>query len=470
MRSQRLQYLLQAAFAAGFAVIMLSDCQVETSHPASPLDATLDIVVPPENASTLDMSIDVRDSSREEMGDDRMESEPDQISSDAVLDLSVPDRASGRVERFESPVRRLSVDCCTACVVLSNGNVYCWGGCPGDEFNSDGVSIEERSLPRRMEGLREIEQFSHSCNIGCGVDRNHDVWCMGSNIYNLGTGSRERYLPVAQRRLDVRGLTRVAVKTYAFLGVQADGSLFISNGGSFPPSRFTLSSAVTDIQIGSDYCVVLASGAVACRDGLSSPPRIVEGLDNVSGVAVGVAHKCAVKRDGTLWCWGNNDYSQLGIPIESSEHCIREPYQGPIGLVYPANWCVRQPRQVPDLVDVVEVRAVGNNTCVLKRDGTIWCWGEVPTGLSATDTCPAAPWVPSGLTPSPASCVRHPGRVTGLPEVVSFDMGYAFTCALQSSGQIWCWGDNSAGSLGVGYGLAPGGPVLVPASALRRDE
>jgi len=401
---------------------------------------------------------------------EREDSVIDRLSSDVGLEFGIPDRMPGRIERFEAPVRRITADCCTACAVLSNGYVYCWGGCPGHEFNSEGISVEERNLPRRMEGLREIEQFSHSCNIGCGVDRNHDVWCMGSNIYNLGTGSPERYLPVAQRRLDVRGLTRVAVKTYAFLGVQADGSLFISNGGSFPPSRFTLSSAVTDIQIGSDYCVVLASGAVACRDGLSSPPRIVEGLDNVSGVAVGVAHKCAVKRDGTLWCWGNNDYAQLGIPLETSEHCISEPYRGPIGLVYPANWCVRQPRQVPDLVDVVEVRAVGNNTCVLKRDGTIWCWGQGPPGLRATDTCPAAPWDPPGLTPSPARCLRRPGQIPGLSDVVSFDMGSGFICALRSSGEVWCWGINDYGSLGTGDGRSSVTPVLVPASAQRRDE
>jgi alpha-tubulin suppressor-like RCC1 family protein len=199
-----------------------------------------------------------------------------------------------------------------------------------------------------------------------------------------------------------------------------------------------------------------------------SAPRIVAGVDNVISVAAGFNHYCAVKRDGTLWCWGRNEYGQAGVPLETSDRCPGEPEMRDDAWVYPYFYCVQRPRQVDGLLDIVEVRADGTTTCVRRRDGTIWCWGRY--GVPLTDTCPSATWMPPRWTPPPTSCRLRPAQVEGIADAVSFDMGSSFRCALRSSGEIWCWGSNIYGQLGIGNGLAPEGPVLVPASAQRRDE
>ncbi len=43
------------------------------------------------------------------------------------------------------------------------------------------------------------------------------------------------------------------------------------------------------------------------------PVRIIS--SGVSSVSLGWKHTCAVKTDGSLWCWGYNGYGQVGVPI-----------------------------------------------------------------------------------------------------------------------------------------------------------
>ncbi len=38
----------------------------------------------------------------------------------------------------------------------------------------------------------------------------------------------------------------------------------------------------------------------------------VSGLMNASRIAVGERHSCALQKGGLVFCWGNNDFGQLG--------------------------------------------------------------------------------------------------------------------------------------------------------------
>lgn len=44
-----------------------------------------------------------------------------------------------------------------------------------------------------------------------------------------------------------------------------------------------------------------------CGDGVQ-----VANLDQVSQISVGYAHACALRDNGSLWCWGTNTYGGLG--------------------------------------------------------------------------------------------------------------------------------------------------------------
>ncbi len=76
---------------------------------------------------------------------------------------------------------------------------------------------------------------------------------------------------------------------------------------------------------------------------------------DVVSVSLGSSSACAVRKDGTVWCWGWNNDGQLGDGTN-----VNRPF----------------PVQVKGLSDVVMVAAGDDDTCAVLQNGTAWCWGQ----------------------------------------------------------------------------------------------
>jgi alpha-tubulin suppressor-like RCC1 family protein len=91
----------------------------------------------------------------------------------------------------------------------------------------------------------------------------------------------------------------------------------------------------------------------------------------------------ASKSDQTLWCWGGNQYGQLGLGDTDDRH-------SPTQVGVDADWAV--------------VDAGAYQTCGIRVDSTLWCWGRndhgqlglgdtedrrVPTQVGDASDCPA---------------------------------------------------------------------------------
>lgn len=167
---------------------------------------------------------------------------------------------------------------------------------------------------------------------------------------------------------------------------------------------------------GYGYLGQLGDGVFGDRTFLA-PVSVPEGV-TLSNVAVGDHHACADGSNGQLYCWGSNQYGQLGDGGSTNSAT-------PVAVA------------APEGVGLSNASAGGHHTCARGDDGGWYCWGANGSGALGNSTT-----TPS-LTPV---AVKVPLGVT-LTRLV---LGYTHTCAEGDDGRAYCWGHNLQGQLGDG--------------------
>jgi len=216
-------------------------------------------------------------------------------------------------------------------------------------------------------------------------------------------------------------------------------------------------SGVTDataITAGGQYsCALLASGHVDCwgypnlgelGDGATSGPDTcgtvtcntspvsVTGITDAIAVSAGAAHTCALLATGHIDCWGDNIFGELGDGSNTGpDTCNGTP-------------CSETPVQVTGITDAIAVSAGHSNTCALLSSGQVDCWGDNSSGELG-----------DGSSSSGCNCSTTPVAVSGITHATAISAGSGHSCALLSSGQVDCWGDNGFGELGDGTFTGP---------------
>jgi alpha-tubulin suppressor-like RCC1 family protein len=147
--------------------------------------------------------------------------------------------------------------------------------------------------------------------------------------------------------------------------------------------------------------------------GTHSPvPVQVKNLDKVIAIKAGGGFALAVRNDGTVWSWGNNNYGQVGN-----------------GTQFKAT----TPVQVTGLTGVVAIAAGLDHSLALRNDGTLRAWGRNDLGQLGDGT---------------ASVKLSPVPVPGLTGVKAIAAGELHSLALRNDGKVWAWGRNDKGQLG----------------------
>jgi alpha-tubulin suppressor-like RCC1 family protein len=159
----------------------------------------------------------------------------------------------------------------------------------------------------------------------------------------------------------------------------------------------------------------LGQGSTASFDDVVT----VRDLSGVMGLGAGDQHTCAlVALPGTVWCWGLNDYGQLGVGDDVDRSL---------------------PTRVAGVDDVTQLVLGDFHTCAIRTDRSLWCWGMNSSGQL-------------GTPPSDTPVVR-PQRVEGVLDVASVDAGFQHTCVVTVDGAVRCAGDDLLGQSG---GASPG--------------
>jgi hypothetical protein len=210
---------------------------------------------------------------------------------------------------------------------------------------------------------------------------------------------------------------------------------------------------------------------------------------------VGAAHACVLDAKGAAFCWGLNDQGQLGgftsgctTPRISFDGCSSTPFRGILDLFR-------------------EIAAGGSVTCGVTIGDTLECWGRQIVGtpppmyFGQTYAVPAAPKL-HGLTAgaahacgisdtgalycwgandagqlglSIADAVPHVAEaIGGSLRVIAVSAWAKSTCAVTTAGELYCWGANEFGQLGLGNTTRQIGPARVavgePVTSVRLSE
>lgn len=268
---------------------------------------------------------------------------------------------------------------------------------------------------------------------------------------------------------------------------------------SFEPSEMEMSSAVpvavkdiTDsaaIDAGfSHTCALHNDGRVSCwgenslgqlgngesgEEARSLVPVSVSSITDATDIATGSRHSCALLSDGTISCWGNNYFGQLGNGESGRELFYTDTSDGFVFSDLPV--------QVPGIDDAIDVAAGSSHTCAIHGDSSVSCWGSNrygqlgygSTGFGrhsvTSQKVEGIEGIVAIATGGVRTCVLHKigtvacwgrggGPTSDDPEsilevvtnAVSIDAGGSHSCVIREDMTVLCWGFNTSGQLGNG--------------------
>ncbi len=179
-------------------------------------------------------------------------------------------------------------------------------------------------------------------------------------------------------------------------------------------------------------------------------------------IAAGDHHFCARMSDGTVRCWGSDEFGALGAGTP------RDPKDPPpkdapdAGAKDVDAGAPSAAKLVAGLTDATQISAAGTTTCARRKDGSVWCWGGNTMGqlgLSDRATFDYSPHPDAGPV-----ALRSPA--------VRVDVGPGNACAVLTTGEVWCWGTNEKLQLArpdaeAAYVLGTGAAKLAPYAVAR---
>jgi alpha-tubulin suppressor-like RCC1 family protein len=198
---------------------------------------------------------------------------------------------------------------------------------------------------------------------------------------------------------------------------------------SSSPNPSAFSQAVTfSARVRPETALVAPTGTLTVTDATTSTVLGTPVLTPIpqTKLSAGYYHTCSVDIDGGVSCWGENAYGVLGDG-STTNRLAPVPVSGLSS-------------------GVVDVAAGLSQTCALKSDATVLCWGGLNAGPLSEDL--------------PLASVT-PVAVPGLSDVSAIVSGAFHNCALTTGGAVSCWGLNADGQLGNGTTDDQSAPVAV---------
>lgn len=349
-------------------------------------------------------------------------------------------------------------------------------------------------------GAGTVQAFGYDAACSTSTPQSTPSWRSDSASTQL-TAASSAYLELSlfpNAPTEVNASFRVDIVDFALgnagCAIGADDRAYCTTGDTVSQTHAVIDGvAVQSLALGSGVqtipsFAILESGLIRAwghnglgqlGDGTTTPRQSglgtqVANLTNAYAVANGNGFACAIADSGALkrrvFCWGNNNNKQLGDgTVNASLVPVATRYQGYAHTIElgSGHACILNNASgvtcwggnsfsvlgaTPDAygytnpiaAGAVDIATASNATFALMADGTVRAWGTyLATGSGDTAT------------------VTAPKTIPGLTNIVQITAGGTGACALNKSGQVYCWGDGYTGAVGDGAYAHPTSPVLV---------
>lgn len=296
-------------------------------------------------------------------------------------------------------------------VLTEDGNVYSWGagfyGQLGTGISGNGSS---RPTPQHVTALsgKNIVQVSAGVQFSLALTEDGNVYSWGdgrSGQLGLGNTSQQN-TPREVTTLSGKNIVQIVAGSLHALALTADGEVYSWGRGS--------------------------NGRLGLGDTINQDtPRLIEALENreIIQIQAGSSHSLALTKSGDIYGWGRNLIgTTLGIITENENQTT------PILIN----------RQ--SLVDnkIVQISASHSHNLALTEDGDVYAWGSNNSGALGLDSGNGVIGIPTrvqGLI-SDKKIIGVETGGTGR----SVSSGHSFV--ITETGDVYSWGDNSAGQAG----------------------
>ena len=306
------------------------------------------------------------------------------------------------------PFDRIEVGDLHACGITAAGEAYCWGS-NGLGRLGDGTSVPFSRVPVPVTGGLRFLDLDAGLAATCGIATDGNTYCWGWRF--ISGPAQGTSVPVAVPNSGALGFASVTVGFIHACALDAGGNPFcwgsstlFGNGVTGPvvptPTPAANGATFSRIEAGTFYtCALDAGGAASCW---GDPNLVVSGemgnglkvgdlnptpvLGGISFASIGTYDNnwwspttCGITSANATWCWGSNEYGQLGAP--STETCA----------FYWAYDCSTTPVAVGGGHAFSRIAIGVYHTCATEVDGSVWCWGRNQMGQLGDGTMADSP-------------------------------------------------------------------------------
>ncbi|MFO1373809.1 MAG: Ig-like domain-containing protein [Agitococcus sp.] len=280
------------------------------------------------------------------------------------------------------------------CLVSTTGSIKCWGGNDfgqlgnGTPLVTDGTKAF-KNTPVTVANVTAAKQVAIGYNHACAILQNGSVSCWGDNNNGqLGDGTQTT-------RLQATPVTGLAAKaTQLALSYQSTCALLETG----------------NVQCwGSNSQGVLGLGDSKIDRKITPTTIVIDSNLKAKRLVAGKNHFCAISQNDSVYCWGNNDFGQLG-----QNHTVPR----------------YQPVLVSALSGTVQQLETGVNHTCAARSNDVYCWGSNNKGQLGNN---------SQTDSSVPVAVSLTGTVADLA------LGQEHSCAVLTDNRTFCWGSRQVG-------------------------